>query len=166
MGFAVHTRKQPGVKDLDATLYVLQDEAGNRATIWPALGFNCFQWQTVVDGQTLDLLYEDPALFSNGRPTRSGIPVLFPFPNRIRGGQFTWDGKKYQLPLNDSTQQNAIHGYACRHPRAWSIRVPRPTRPGSPANFRAAWMTTKRLCPAAGLPITASASPAPWSRAS
>ena len=119
MTFAVHTRTQPGVTDRDATFYVLEDGAGGRAEVWPALGFNCLHWEVMRDGSTYDLLYSDPALFSNGRPTRSGIPVLFPFPNRIRDGRFTWDGKEYQLPLNDGTLKNAIHGFACRKP--WRV---------------------------------------------
>jgi aldose 1-epimerase len=119
MTFAVHTRTQPGVTDRDPTFYILDDGAGGRAEVWPALGFNCLHWEAVRDGQKLDLLYADPALFTNGRPTRSGIPVLFPFPNRIRDGRFTWDGKEYQLPLNDGTLKNAIHGFACRKP--WRV---------------------------------------------
>jgi aldose 1-epimerase len=47
------------------------------------------------------------------------VPVLFPFPNRIRAGRFRWRGKEYQLPLNDSTGANAIHGFACRRP--WRV---------------------------------------------
>ena len=73
----------------------------------------------MVAGRTLDLLYADPNLFTDGRPTRSGIPILFPFPNRIRVGRFSWEGKEYQLPLNDSVKQNAIHGFACRRP--WRV---------------------------------------------
>jgi aldose 1-epimerase len=119
MAFAVHTRTQPGVTDRDPTFYVLDDGAGGRAEVWPALGFNCLHWEAVRDGQKLDLLYADPALFSNGRPTRSGIPILFPFPNRIRDGRFTWNGTEYQLPLNDGTLKNAIHGFACRKP--WRV---------------------------------------------
>ena len=119
MTFAVHTRTQPGVTDRDPTFYILEDGAGGRAEVWPALGFNCLHWEAMLDGQKLDLLYADPALFSNGRPTRSGIPILFPFPNRIRDGRFSWDGKEYQLPLNDGTLKNAIHGFACRKP--WRV---------------------------------------------
>ena len=128
MPFAVHTRTQPGVTGRDATVYVLDDGAGGRAEVWPALGFNCFHWEAVRGGRTLDLLYADPALFGDGRPTRSGIPILFPFPNRIRDGRFTWDGKEYQLPLNDPVRQE-------RHPRlrraagrgASSIKGPTPS---------------------------------------
>src|SRR5262245_16216395 len=119
MAFSVRTRTQAGVSTLDPTIYVLEDGAGGRAEVWPALGFNCITWQTASRGRTLDLLYDDPHLFDDGRPTRSGIPILFPFPNRIRDGRFTWDGKEYQLPRNDGTKQNAIHGFACRRP--WRI---------------------------------------------
>jgi aldose 1-epimerase len=44
---------------------------------------------------------------------------LFPFPNRIRDGRFMSDGREYQLPKNDSTQSNAIHGFTPRAP--WRI---------------------------------------------
>src|SRR5262249_22785066 len=119
MPFTVHTRTQPGVTGLDATIFTLEDNRGGRAEVWPALGFNCIHWQAIVSGRPLDLLYSDPKLFGDSRPTRSGIPILFPFPNRIRAGRFHWDGKDYQLPLNDHVQQNAIHGFACR--RAWRV---------------------------------------------
>jgi aldose 1-epimerase len=119
MSYSITTRSTPGVTGLDPTLYVLSSSAGAVAEVWPALGFNCFRWQAVRQGQALELLYADPALFSNGRPTRSGIPVLFPFPNRIRKGCFHWNGRDYQLPCNDSTQKNAIHGFACRRP--WRV---------------------------------------------
>lgn len=119
MAFSVHTRPAPGVMGPGATLFVLDDGSGGKAEIWPALGFNCYHWQVVKGGRTLDLLYSDPGLFADGRPTRSGIPILFPFPNRIRAGRFTWDGKEYQLPLNDGPKVNAIHGFACRRP--WRV---------------------------------------------
>ncbi|HVS34279.1 MAG TPA: aldose 1-epimerase [Gemmataceae bacterium] len=119
MSFAVQKRTQPGVTGRDPTVYMLCDGAAGRAEVWPALGFNCFHWETVRDGRTLDLLYSDPALFGDGRPTRSGIPILFPFPNRIRDGRFTWQDKQYTLPTNDPSGKNAIHGFACRRP--WRV---------------------------------------------
>ena len=119
MAFSVGTRVQPGVTSHDPNLIVLEDGKGGRAEVWPALGFNCVTWRAVLGGRTLDLLYDDPHLFDDGRPTRSGIPILFPFPNRIRAGRYTWDGKEYHLPLNDGPKQNAIHGFACRRP--WRV---------------------------------------------
>ena len=119
MSFAVQARTHPEISGLDPTVYVLEDGASGRAEVWPALGFNCYRWQVQRGGPSLELLYQDPNLFHNGRPTRSGIPVLFPFPNRIRDGHFTWDGRAYQLPLNGPAKKNAIHGFACRHP--WRV---------------------------------------------
>ncbi len=132
MSFAVHTRTEPGPTNRDATIYVLQHGTDGWAEVWPALGFNCIRWQVKRKGEALDLLYDDPDLFGEGRPTRSGIPILFPFPNRIRAGRFTWDGTEYQLPCNESGGKNAIHGFACQ--RTWRV-----TDRGADAN--AAWVT-------------------------
>lgn len=137
MSFAVHSQTHPEVRGLDPTVYVLEDGAGGRAEVWPALGFNCYRWQVQHEGQTLELLYQAPDLFHNGRPTRSGIPVLFPFPNRIREGRFTWDGRDYQLPQDDPAKKNAIHGFACRHP--WRVAT-------TGADNTSAWITGVFRC--------------------
>jgi aldose 1-epimerase len=98
----------------DERVAVLSD-ARNRLEIWPALGFNAYRWQ--VAG--LELLYRSPQFFTEHRPTRSGFPILFPFPNRIRDGRFEVDGKSYQLPLGDPAGKNAIHGFAFNRP--WRV---------------------------------------------
>jgi aldose 1-epimerase len=132
MAFQVRTDRRATTSNLDGTVYVLEDAGGpTRADVWPALGFNCFHWQAGRQGQPVSLLYADPQLFDNGRPTRSGIPVLFPFPNRIRAGRFRWEGKDYQLPLN-SLNVNAIHGFACQRP--WRVV-------DQGADARSAWLT-------------------------
>jgi aldose 1-epimerase len=120
MAFQVNKYTHPDIKDNDPTIHVLEDGEGNRAEIWPGLGFNCFRWQVSDRGEVFEVLYTDPATFFSGeKPTRSGIPVLFPFPNRIRDGRFHFLGRDYQLPLNDPSGKNAIHGFACRSP--WRV---------------------------------------------
>jgi aldose 1-epimerase len=117
MGFQTRTEIRATSGGQDGTVYILEDGAGvARAEIWPAGGFNCHRWQITPDGTVRDLLYSDPQFFHGAKPTRSGIPILFPFPNRIRDGRFTWAGKEYHLPLNDPSGKNAIHGFACRRP--------------------------------------------------
>ena len=37
--------------------------------------------------------------------------VLFPFPNRLKDGKYTFDGVDYQYPINNAATQNAIHGH-------------------------------------------------------
>jgi len=36
--------------------------------------------------------------------------VLIPWPNRIADGSYEFDGKRYQVPLNEPERSNAIHG--------------------------------------------------------
>jgi aldose 1-epimerase len=96
----------------EPTVWILEDDAGNRLDVWPALGFNAFRWTA----SGVDLLDCDPAFFQIQKPTRSGFPILFPFPNRIRDGRYTHRGRAYQLPLNSGA--NAIHGFALNEP--WS----------------------------------------------
>src|SRR5262245_41690806 len=114
MSFQITWDKQPNDFGLDDRVAVLSDNV-NRLEIWPALGFNAYRWQ--VAGH--ELLYRNPQFFTDRRPTRSGFPILFPFPNRIREGKFTWDGKKYELPIGDPANKNAIHGFAVNRP--WRI---------------------------------------------
>src|SRR5262249_6751286 len=89
MPYRVRTETKSTPAGVDGTVYVLSEITGQaRAEIWPAGGFNCYRWQIPHDGADYDLLYADPQLFQGAKPTRSGIPILFPFPNRIRDGRF------------------------------------------------------------------------------
>jgi aldose 1-epimerase len=101
------------------TVYTLKHVSGAEAEVWPAHGFNCLRWRVNTDSGPHDLLYRAADWNENPVPTRSGVPILYPFPNRIRDGKFRFEGKNYQLPLNDSAKANAIHGFAPRH--AWSV---------------------------------------------
>jgi aldose 1-epimerase len=127
VAFSIRTEKRGTASGLDPTIWILEGNA-NQTEIWPARGFNCFRW-TVPDRE---LLYADPQFLEGSSPTRTGIPILFPFPNRIRDGRFTWNGKDYQLPINDPQKKNAIHGFACQRP--WRIVE-------SGADVVSAWIT-------------------------
>jgi len=98
----------------------LRDEAsGSQARLLPELGFNLFEWKLSVLGQQVDVIEAD-ADFDQGktRPSRCGIPLLFPFPNRINAGQFTWEGKQYQLPTA-KPGAHYIHGFCLDRP--WRV---------------------------------------------
>ncbi len=51
-------------------------------------------------------------------PGLSGIPILFP-PNRIDGGIFTFDGRKYSFPVNEKERNNHLHGFLMK--QAWNV---------------------------------------------
>ncbi len=60
----------------------------------------------VVDG------YDEQELASAGRGQ-----VLAPWPNRLRGGRYTWDGEEHQVPIDKPAEGNALHGLV--RWRAW-----------------------------------------------
>ena len=102
-------------------IYELTDAAESvRAEVWPQWGFNCLRWQVrQADGRWGDILFTSGDWDFNPIPTRSGHPILFPFPGRMRDARFTCEGKVYQLPYTDSTKQHAIHGFMPRLP--WRV---------------------------------------------
>ena len=100
--------------------YTIRSRDGEtRATIVPSLGFTCVDWSVDRHGQSLSLLDSEPEFLSGTcRPGRSGIPILFPFPNRIRDGRFTHRGKTYEVPPPAWFPQT-IHGFCVD--RAWQV---------------------------------------------
>jgi aldose 1-epimerase len=115
VAFHVRQETRPNTIGRDPTVWILQDDVGGCLEVWPAMGFNAYRW----NAGDQEILYCNAAFFDEVKPTRSGFPILFPFPNRIRDGRFTWDGKDYQLPKNDPSGKNAIHGFVARRP--WRV---------------------------------------------
>lgn len=117
MPFTITTREAGG--PAAGTVYTLASDAA-RIEVWPSAGFNCLRWQVRTDGGGWgDLLDVAPDWDQNPVPTRSGHPVLFPFPNRLREGKIHANGRDYQLPLTESTKKHAIHGLTPRN--AWRV---------------------------------------------
>lgn len=120
MAFHVRVEKRPAAEG-DDRIWVLEDDRGQAMEISPSRGFNWYRWVVQVPGETegvvpLELMFATNEFFTEGRPTRSGNPILFPFPNRIRDGKYTWQGSTFELPTNDPARKNAIHGFVCRSP--------------------------------------------------
>ena len=120
MGFSIR-QFEAKAGDRTGLAYELADTEGTvRAEVWPVAGFNCLHWQVrQADGSWGSILFTMPDWETNPVPTRSGHPILFPFPGRLREGTLPANGKSYQLPLNDSTKQHAIHGFTPRN--AWRV---------------------------------------------
>lgn len=93
--------------------------SGASAKILVSQGFNCFRFTARPHGRPTEVLYAPPN-FAGGqeRPSRGGIPLLFPFPGRIPGTTFNWQGKNYTLEPGDAFG-NAIHGFAMWRP--WRV---------------------------------------------
>ncbi len=61
----------------------------------------------ILDGHLLTDHYKDAAELNTLDWAKSAL--LFPFPNRLREGQYSWNGNTYQFPIN--LAPNAIHGF-------------------------------------------------------
>ncbi|MEQ1744921.1 MAG: hypothetical protein ABMA02_05825 [Saprospiraceae bacterium] len=85
-------------------------ESGNSFSIVPGLGATVLE--IVFDGQNVLDGYLSPEELEAGKWGKSAL--LFPFPNRLRDGRYTWLGRDYAFPINNAATQNAIHGFV-RH---------------------------------------------------
>jgi aldose 1-epimerase len=98
---------------------VLRAASGAVAEIAPGLGFNCHRFAVPHRQSLVEVLWRDPEFLNGkGKPSRSGVPILFPFPGRLPGQTLAWEGKKYHLGSDDG-RGNAIHGFV--HTRPWRV---------------------------------------------
>lgn len=99
-------------------LCVLRDrDAKREARILPSVGNNCISY-TIADG-AVDLIFSPPDPQTlQGRASGYGIPILFPWPNRIDEGKFSFDGHAYQL-ATPAPGEHASHGFV--HERPWQV---------------------------------------------
>ena len=91
-------------------VYSLRQSDRARVDVAPALGNNCFAFRTREE----DVLEPIPFSDFRQRPTSYGIPHLFPFPNRIRDGQFSFQGERY-------TVNPPRHGFV--RDKAWRVEA-------------------------------------------
>lgn len=94
-------------------------KSGSTARILVSQGFNCFSWRPVLKDGPREMLWAEEGFESGDRrASGSGIPLLFPFPGRIAGAVFTFEGREYRLEPGDAFG-NAIHGFV--HTRPWRV---------------------------------------------
>ena len=84
------------------------DRTGNLMSIVPGCGA-CLTHLFLRKQSMLDA-YRQPEEMLLHLKSRSEF--LIPFPNRLKDGQYTFQGKSYQLPINETTNKHAIHGFA------------------------------------------------------
>ena len=117
--YRIETGESAGI-----TTYTLSDSRFTAAaTLAPQLGGNCVRFVTSARGPNR-MPSSDPLLCVlpppdlrelMQSPFHAGIPVLFPFPNRVRDGAYHWNGRaiKMQRSLDkgwDGSAHQAIHG--------------------------------------------------------
>jgi len=93
-------------------VHTLHDDAtGASASVLPGYGFNLFDLRLPAAGDVRRVVAAAPDFAENpAHASRNGVPILFPFPNRVNLGKYTFGGKTYELPVNSG--KHSIHGFA------------------------------------------------------
>lgn len=102
----------------DPGLVRLTSPGGAEATLYPGVGFNLIDWRVPTASGPVQVMHAEPDVLAGGSGTRSGAPILFPFPNRIAGATYDWDGRTYHLQPAHPGDPNAIHGFCAK--AAWT----------------------------------------------
>lgn len=98
---------------------ITDSKSGSRARVLVSLGFNCFSWFPMLGDGPREMLWADPEFAAGDkRPSSGGIPLLFPFPGRIGGAKYEFEGREYQLEPGDAFG-SAIHGFVFNRP--WRV---------------------------------------------
>ncbi|KKC47634.1 MULTISPECIES: aldose 1-epimerase [Paenibacillus] len=89
------------------------------AVMLPEIGGNLVAFRDLVNGYRFlrEPAHEDMQKFRENSIVW-GIPVLFP-PNRYEDGKFPWNGRIYQLPINEPATDNHLHGFLYQTP--WEV---------------------------------------------
>lgn len=94
--------------------YLLRNEVKDwQVEIIPSLGARVNRFKIPISGKKHAIIKGFQSLSDIENTSISGFygAHLFPFPNRIKNGNYTYKGKKHQFPINESSRQNALHGF-------------------------------------------------------
>lgn len=120
--YSVNSETRDGVEVF--TLSDGGDATSEAAEIAPSLGNNCFAFRAGGVSVLEEIPFED----FRARPTSYGIPVLFPFPNRVRDGAFTFGGRRYEV-------EPPRHGFVRDKP--WQVVA------SGASEIEGAWLTSR-----------------------
>jgi aldose 1-epimerase len=102
-------------------VYVLRDTlVGSEARVIPSIGNNWHSFKANVGGSGTREIMRTPAVPEEMADGFNGVfygnPLLFPFPNRLKNAQFTFEGKTVRLPRVMPDFPHTMHGLVLNAP--------------------------------------------------
>ncbi len=108
------------MNDQPGQIEIFSSDSKTSARIRADVGFNCFSFTVPAGDKVIETLWSEPTFADGiGRPSRSGIPILFPFAGRIDHGQYSWRGTEYSITTAGTSDVHAIHGFV--YTRPWRV---------------------------------------------
>jgi aldose 1-epimerase len=97
---------------------LLDSDTGEFVTILPSFGGSLHRMALRKDDNLVEILdaYSTEQEMKKTLASSFKGSNLFPFPNRIKEGKYSFGGKAYQFPLNFPQESNAIHGLVFDQP--------------------------------------------------
>ena len=86
---------------------------GEFVMVLPDFGLALNQFAVSHKGKLQHVLFHtnDPKEYIEKHITKFSGSKLFPFPNRIKDAQYSYQNKRYKLPVNDDPRDNALHQF-------------------------------------------------------
>ena len=110
----IYSAQNETVNGIEAVVLRRGGEAPIKAVVTPKYGANLIGLE--YKGRELIYSPQDAASFNGSSP---GSPVLYPTPNRIAGGKFSWEGREFFFGLNDGDR--FLHGLV--RDKAWEYEI-------------------------------------------
>ncbi|MEO1652772.1 MAG: aldose 1-epimerase, partial [Bacteroidota bacterium] len=103
---------QKEVKRAYTQYKLVNTETGEYVAIVPQWGGILNEWQVRTDQGFANIIqgYADQEDWQSQFTKEYRSAKLFPYPNRVEGGKYTFQGQVYQLDINFPHEGNSIHG--------------------------------------------------------
>jgi aldose 1-epimerase len=93
---------------------ILQNpQTGEKVVILPEIGAALLELELICENKLVQLIHL-PGEKTIGENDLYPSALLAPWVNRVRNGNYSFEGRNYQLPINESNLGNAIHGFLAR----------------------------------------------------
>jgi aldose 1-epimerase len=93
---------------------ILQNpQTGEKVVILPEIGAALVELELICENKLVQLIHL-PGEKTIGENDLYPSALLAPWVNRVRNGNYSFEGRNYQLPINESNLGNAIHGFLAR----------------------------------------------------
>jgi aldose 1-epimerase len=88
-------------------------KTGEKVVILPEIGATLVELELICENKLVQLIHL-PGEKSVEENDLYPSALLAPWVNRVRNGNYSFEGRNYQLPINESNLGNAIHGFLAR----------------------------------------------------
>lgn len=92
---------------------LLNPQTGEKVVILPEIGAALLELELICENKLVQLIHL-PGEKTIGENDLYPSALLAPWVNRVRNGNYSFEGRNYQLPINESNLGNAIHGFLAR----------------------------------------------------